>query len=70
MTKTGLVTRRLLSIEEAATYTGLSKNTLYKMISQRRIPYVKLGSRVKFDAGLLDDWVEQNTMMPMPSKNR
>lgn len=35
--------RRFLSIEETAEYTGLSVNTLYKMVSQRRIPFVKMG---------------------------
>ena len=60
--------RRLLSIQEAADYTRLSTNTLYKMVSQRRIPYVKLGSRLMFDVGLLDGWLKQNTVMPMPEK--
>jgi len=69
MTKTGVLTRRLLSIGEASEYTGLSVNTLYKMVSQRRIPHVKLGSRLKFDVGLLDGWLKQNTVMPMPSRS-
>ena len=61
-------THRLLTISEAAQYTGLAVNTLYKMVSQRRIPHVKLGSRVRFDVGLLDGWLKQNTVMPMPEK--
>ena len=68
MTKTGVLTRRLLSIGEASEYTGLPVNTLYKMVSQRRIPHVKLGSRLKFDVGLLDEWLKQNTVMAMPQK--
>ena len=68
MTKTGLLTRRLLSIQEASDYTGLAVNTLYKMVNQRRIPYVKLGSRVRFDVGLLDGWLKQHRVMPMPEK--
>ena len=68
MTKTGLLTRRLLSIQEASDYTGLAVNTLYKMVNQRRIPYVKLGSCVRFDLGLLDGWLQQHTVMPMPEK--
>jgi len=59
---------KLMSIEEAAQYTGLAVNTLYKMVGQRRIPYVKVGSRLKFDVALLDGWLKQNTVMPMPSK--
>lgn len=59
---------RLISIQEAATYIGLSPHTLYTMVSQRRIPFVKVGRLVKFDVGLLDAWIKQNTVMPMPSR--
>ncbi len=68
MSKRGPDIRRLISIQEAAAYTGLAVPTLYTMVSQRRIPYVKVGRLTKFDVGLLDDWIKQNTVMPMPSK--
>ena len=68
MSKAGPDIRRLISIQEAAAYTGLAVPTLYTMVSQRRIPYVKVGRLTKFDVGLLDDWIKQNTVMPMPSK--
>ncbi len=60
--------RRLISIKETAEYTGLSVHTLYTMVSQRRIPFVKVGRLVKFDVGLLDAWINENTVMPMPPK--
>lgn len=60
--------RRLISIKEAALYLGVSVHTLYAMVSQRRVPYAKVGSLVKFDVELLDRWIKQNTVMPMPSK--
>ena len=60
--------RRLLDITEVASYTGLSVHTLYTMVSQRRIPFVKMGRLVKFDPLLLDKWIKQNTVMPMPAK--
>jgi excisionase family DNA binding protein len=62
------IARRLVSVKEAAQYTGLSVHTLYTMVSQRRIPYVKAGRLTKFDVGLLDNWIKQNTVMPMPQK--
>lgn len=68
MSKSASLTRRLLSIQEAADYTGLSPYTLYTMVSQRRIPYVKLGRLTKFDVALLDKWIKQHTVMPMPKK--
>ncbi len=60
--------RRLISIPEAAEYTGLSPRTLYTMVSQRRIPYVKVGRLTKFDLTLLDEWIKTNTVMPLPPK--
>ena len=60
--------RRLLSIGEAAIYTGLSVHTLYTMVSQRRIPHVKVGRLVKFDLNLLEAWIKQQTVMPMRDK--
>jgi excisionase family DNA binding protein len=60
--------QRLMSVKEAAAYTGLSPHTVYSMVSQRRIPYVKVGRLVKFDEAMLQAWIKQHTMMPMPSK--
>jgi len=62
------ITRRLLSIDETSEYLGLAPTTLYKMVSQRRIPYVKVGSCLRFDSRLIDDWLEAHTVMPMPEK--
>jgi excisionase family DNA binding protein len=60
--------KRLIDIKGAADYTGLSVHTVYTMVSQRRIPYVKVGRLVKFDLGMLDGWIKQNTVMPMVQK--
>ena len=49
--------RRLLDIHEVSEYTGLSIHTLYTMVSQRRIPFVKLGRLTKFDRHELDRWI-------------
>ena len=51
------IARRLLDIQEVATYTGLSVHTLYTMVSQRRIPFVKMGRLTKFDREELDKWI-------------
>ena len=60
--------QRLLSVKEAGIYTGLSTHTLYTMVSQRRIPYVKVGRLTKFDIELLNAWLKQHTVMPIPPK--
>ncbi len=68
MSKSVTLTRRLISVKEAAYYIGLSPDTVYTMASQMRIPFVKVGRRTMFDVGLLDDWLKEHTVMPMPEK--
>jgi excisionase family DNA binding protein len=38
----------LLNVQEAANYLGLAKQTMYNMVSKRRVVYVKLGRRLLF----------------------
>jgi excisionase family DNA binding protein len=59
---------RLISVPEAAAYVGVSPDTIYTWVSQRRIPYVKVGRLVKFDEAMLQAWIKQHTVMPMPSR--
>ena len=66
--KTTINTNQLVSIQEVAHFLGVSVHTLYKMVSQRRIPYLKVGSRVKFDPLKLEAWIKQQTVMPMPAR--
>lgn len=63
-----MLSRKLLTVKDVSGYTGLAPDTLYTMVSQRRIPYVKVGRLVKFDLELLDKWIKQQTVMPMPPK--
>lgn len=53
-----------MDMEQAAAYLGLAKATLYTMVSQRRIPFVKVGRLTKFDRSLVDAWLKQHTVMP------
>jgi excisionase family DNA binding protein len=49
--------KRFLDVDEAAVYLGLAESTVYAMVSQRRIPFVKMGSRTKLDRLQLEKWV-------------
>jgi len=51
-------TQKALSVDEAAIFTGLSKNYLYKLMHQQRIPYYKpLGGRVFFKQDELEAFI-------------
>ena len=49
-------------------YIRLEVDTIYHMVSQRRIPFVKVGRRTMFDVQLLDDWLDRHTVLPTPRK--
>ena len=68
MKQSNTIKGRLFCIKEAAAYTGLAVDTLYKMVSQRRVTYIKLGGALRFDPDQLDQWIKQNTVMPMPER--
>jgi excisionase family DNA binding protein len=63
-----MLPRKYLTVKEVSAYMGIAPDTIYAMVSQRRIPYVKVGRLVKFDQAALDTWLKQHTVMPMPPK--
>jgi excisionase family DNA binding protein len=52
--------RRLITAKEAGQYLGLSNDTIYRMASQKKLPYLKIGDRVLFDIKALDHWIEKH----------
>lgn len=44
-----------LTVDQAATYLACGKQRVYNLVSQRRVRYVKDGSRVLFRRQWLDD---------------
>lgn len=49
--------KQILTINEAATYTSLSKKYIYKLTSARRIPHYKRGKMLYFKKVELDEWM-------------
>jgi excisionase family DNA binding protein len=47
-----------MTLREASEYLGVSPDTLYKYLSQGRVPAFKLGNRWRFKKDLLDRWME------------
>lgn len=54
--------RKLLTMDEASEYLGISKLTLYGWVSSRKLGFVKVGRLVKFRQEHLDRWIEQHTV--------
>ena len=53
--------KKVLTLDETALYTGLSKSHLYKLTSSRGIPcYKPRGKYIYFDRDELEQWLLQN----------
>ena len=53
----------VMNIRQASEYLGISPDTLYKYVSEERIPAFKLGNRWKFKKTILDSWMERKSTM-------
>ncbi len=53
---------RLLNIRELSKLLDISVNTIYAMVSQKRIPYVKVGRLTKFDVQQIKEWIKKNSI--------
>jgi len=52
--------RRLITAKEASQYLSLSTDTIYRMATLKKLPYLKIGDRVLFDVKALDHWIEKH----------
>jgi len=57
-----MVNRRLVNVRELSELLGISINTIYSWVSQRRIPFVKCGRLTRFDLHAIDEWIAENTV--------
>ena len=46
-----------MDVPALAEYIHLAKSTVYKMVSNKTIPFSKIGSRTLFDRVQIDQWV-------------
>ena len=60
--------REVMNIRQASQYLGVSPDTLYKYVSEARVPAFKLGNRWKFKKSKLDQWMEEKSSQ-MDSKS-
>lgn len=54
----------LLTVEELARLLGVAPKTLRNYVSQRIIPFVKVGRRVLFQVKSIETWLEKKERKP------
>ena len=57
-----------MSVEEAAAYTGIGRNTLRELIRNRRIPVLRIGRKILIRADTLDKFLKANDGKNLRSK--
>lgn len=60
--------RDWMRYEDAARYIGISERSLRRLVSNRRVPFTKLGLATLFDPAALDTWVHENSFSPERSE--
>ncbi len=55
--------KEILSSEEAVDFLGISKNTLYEWVYQKKIPYMKVCRLLKFKRGHLEKWLDKKVQI-------
>ncbi len=58
-----------LSIEEAADYTGIGRNTLRNLVEWGRLPVLKVGRKVLIKSDILEKFMEVNEGKNLRNKN-
>ncbi len=53
--------KEVLNLEEAASFLGIAKSTLYKMTHENQIPFYKpAGKLIYFEKSVLLEWIRSN----------
>jgi excisionase family DNA binding protein len=56
---------KLWDVSEVAEFLGLAVGTVYHLLSQKRLPCVRISGRcVRFDPRQIEEWVAQRTEEP------
>lgn len=55
LSRSSLVSKRLMNAQEVVEYTGTTYLHVYQMVSKRGIPFVKIGRSVRFDLRDIDE---------------
>ena len=62
--------KKVLTIEEACSYTGYTIGYMYKLTSSQQIPHFKRGKKVFFDKDELIAWMKQNKVLDIQTQAR
>ena len=51
----------LLTTEQVARYLKVDKFTIYRLVTQKKIPAFKVGNQWRFNRAMIDAWLMRNS---------
>jgi len=57
----------LLTAEQVARYLRVDRFTVYRLVTQKKIPAFKVGNQWRFKRELLDEWLKKNSNLTSDS---
>jgi excisionase family DNA binding protein len=57
----------VMSVKEAARYLGISESKIRQFIRNKFIPHIKLDGQYKLFLPVLQEWLRQITILPIPA---
>ena len=58
MPATPVVPTTFLTVKEVAQYLRVNQYTVYRLVSQKKLPAYKVGSQWRFKRTVLDEWLK------------
>ncbi|MDY4971183.1 MAG: helix-turn-helix domain-containing protein [Lachnospiraceae bacterium] len=59
-----------LTVDEAAAYTGIGRNTIHQLVGWGKIPVLKIGRKMIIRADVIDRFMEANQGVDLLDQNQ
>jgi excisionase family DNA binding protein len=56
--------RTFLTTKEVARYLRVNQYTVYRLVSQKKLPAIKIGSQWRFKRSILEQWLAKQQNFP------
>lgn len=63
-----IIPKRWLTLTELANYIGFAEGTIYNWVYSGKIPFCRIGGRLRFDRNKIDQWMYYAAYDPQRNK--
>ena len=51
--------KKICDLKDISIYLNMSESTIRKFVREKRIPYFRIGYRIKFNLEKIEEWLEE-----------